>query len=89
MNPKDKQNSGDEPNPEDIIFKLSMDIELYKETINNLNGTIYMLRNINNDLWIAKNRLESKATLVSKFLVKYGFSDLDLMEFENENKMGE
>lgn len=76
-----------------LIESLREEIELLKNTVDNLNFTVNYLRESNklmsNDMMDIEKELDSKSKNLSEFLIRHGLSFEDIIEYENEKKMND
>lgn len=76
-----------------LIESLHEEIQLLKNTIDNLNFTVNYLRESNklmsNDMMELDKELDNKSKSLSEFLIKHGLSFEDIIEYETEKKMND
>lgn len=76
-----------------LIESLHEEIQLLKNTIDNLNFTVNYLRESNklmsNDMMELDRELDNKSKSLSEFLIKHGLSFEDIIEYETEKKMND
>ena len=79
------------PNNDQVIESLLLDIDMYKEVIENQNELVYKLKEETNELKekvsMYEKFIKMKDNFLNKFFTRNGLTIHDLEEFENEQSI--